>query len=181
MLDIKNFYELLDKEKILFSYKGMLDGDLIDYILQMVDKRLKNVKIKKSVRKKVINVLVECIQNSYHYANQKDSEGDSESKNSSFIVVSQTPVDFIVYTGNYVSPHEAEKLDTQLEAVNAMDESDLREYYIKNLNKDNYPQVGGAGLGLVDISRRSGNKIIYNFDEISDDSLLFSMQVKVKN
>lgn len=177
MLDIKNFYELLDKEKILFSYKGMLDGDLIDYILQMVDKRLKNIKIKKAVRKKVVNVLVECIQNSYHHANGEDVQ----SQDSSFIVVSQTPSDFIVYTGNYVSPQEAKQLDTQLETINAMDENDLREFYIKNLNKDKLPTSGGAGLGLVDISRRSGNKIIYNFDEISDDSLLFSMQVKVKN
>jgi hypothetical protein len=47
------------------------------------------------------------------------------------------------------------------------------------LNHQKLSAKGGGGLGLVDIARKTGNKLKYNFEAVSDDYFFFSLDVIV--
>ncbi|WP_425482535.1 DUF6272 family protein, partial [Fulvivirga aurantia] len=61
-------------------------------------------------------------------------------------------------TGNYLLNKEIPGIRTRIEMVNAMSEEEVKELYRGILNFGGVSQGGGAGLGFVDLARRSGNK-----------------------
>ncbi|MCS6822399.1 MAG: SiaB family protein kinase [Microscillaceae bacterium] len=179
MLDISKYYDILQHERILLSHNGAIDGDLIDLLVQLADKRLAKSKVKNKIRKKVVNILVECLQNSFHYS--VDNEEHTAVVESPFLVIQQNSENFTIFTGNYVTKAQADYLKKKLEDISRMTEAELNETYIKALNKEELPTHGGAGVGLIDIARRAKNQIHYKFTESDNGLYLFSMQIEVKD
>lgn len=180
MLDVHKYYDLLKEENIILSHKGALDGDLIDIIVQLVDKRLFKSKTRTRIKKKVINILVECLQNSFHYTTTfEDDKEQCTLVESPFLILSKHENSYIIFTGNYVTSDRAEHLKERIELVSQLSNKELQEYYIKSLNKDTLPQEGGAGLGLVDIIRRSKHNVSFDFKEVDEVHILFSLLVKI--
>ena len=67
-----------------------------------------------------------------------------------------------------------------LEQVNAMDKEELKAYYKEIIKNGQISSKGGAGLGLIDMARKSGEKMEYAFDQIDDRLSFFTLQIKVK-
>jgi hypothetical protein len=60
-----------------------------------------------------------------------------------------------------------------------MDKEQLKEYYQEVLNGGSMSEKGTAGLGMIDIARKSGNKLEYKFLPISDNMRFFSLNIKI--
>jgi hypothetical protein len=48
------------------------------------------------------------------------------------------------------------------------------------LNHQRLSAKGGGGLGLVDIARKSGNKLEYQFDQYNDNYFFYSLTISVQ-
>jgi Family of unknown function (DUF6272) len=62
-------YHQLIQDHVLFTYNGEIDGELIDMLVQLAEKILKKSCSKLKARKRIVNVLIESLQNSFHYTN----------------------------------------------------------------------------------------------------------------
>ena len=71
MLDIFEFYNQMERNKIMLSFKGDITSELLTSILQIMENKLENIQEEPKVKKKVYNVLVECLQNLYHHLDAK--------------------------------------------------------------------------------------------------------------
>ena len=60
-----------------------------------------------------------------------------------------------------------------------MDKESLKNLYKEALNKGSLSEKGGAGLGLIEMARKSGNKLGFEFEEINDEYSYFYFQTKV--
>ena len=60
-----------------------------------------------------------------------------------------------------------------------MNSSELKAKYLEKLSRTKLSDKGGAGLGLMDIARKSGNKLQYDFENISSQISFFSLIVNV--
>lgn len=171
MLEIHKYYKMLKDENIILSHNGALDSEVIDLLLDLTDKKLTKLKIRRGVRKKVFNILVECLQNSLHYI--KEFDEDTPLVHSPFLIIIKKENSFIISTGNFVTEERAEFLKNKLNEINTLSSEDLQEHYIRALDKKTLPTEGGAGLGLVDIVRRSKHRVSFDFQEIinSNDRL----------
>ena len=67
MIDAFNIYNKMDKNNILLSFKGDITSELLTSILQIMESKLDNLQEEPKIKKKVYNVLVECLQNLYHH------------------------------------------------------------------------------------------------------------------
>lgn len=67
----------------------------------------------------------------------------------------------------------------RLESINAMSPEDLKILYKEILNNDRLSEKGGGGLGMIDIARKTGQKLNFNFAEINDKYSFFSLNIKV--
>ncbi len=63
MLDVFEIYEKMEKNDILLSFKGEITSDLLTSILQIMENKMVNMQEEPKLKKKVYNVLVECLQN----------------------------------------------------------------------------------------------------------------------
>ena len=67
MVDIYDFYDKMERNNIMLSFKGDVTSELLTSILQIMETKLDNMQEEPKTKKKVYNVLVECLQNLYHH------------------------------------------------------------------------------------------------------------------
>ena len=54
-------YDKMDKNNILLSFKGDITSELLTSILQIMENKMENMQEEPKTKKKVYNVLVECL------------------------------------------------------------------------------------------------------------------------
>ncbi|GAJ23666.1 unnamed protein product, partial [marine sediment metagenome] len=64
-------------------------------------------------------------------------------------------------------------LSTMLEHINSLDKKGLTQLYMKQLRKGRLSDRGGAGLGFIDIKRKTGKDLKYDFLPIDKDTSFF--------
>lgn len=179
--DVYALYHTMEKENILLSFKGVVTSDLLSSVLSIMESKMDYMDESPKMKKKVFNVLVECLQNLYHHIEPNEEEKTVdllESKSALFLVARQQD-NFMISTGNYIDVENATILEERLEKINAMDKEQLKEYYQEVLNSGSMSDKGTAGLGMIDIARKSGNKLEYKFLPISDNMRFFSLNIKI--
>ena len=62
----------------------------------------------------------------------------------------------------------------------AMDSNDLNKKYRKILSNGEFSVNGGAGLGLIDIVRKTNGNLTYEFNPDGEDSSLFILEVNIQ-
>jgi hypothetical protein len=78
---------------------------------------------------------------------------------------------------NPVSNAEAEHVVEQLNGLEQLIPEQLKERYLESLKSDSRTERGGAGLGLIEMARRSGNALRHHLAPIDPEHQLFSLQV----
>jgi hypothetical protein len=168
MLDhVFDLYSDLERHRVMLSFKGNLTPELVTALLGLVQKR-------------VFNVVMECLQNLYHHNAQRSGTDAVRTDDAQGVVmIAQTDKGYSVLTGNFMAEGEVERLKEHLDHVNALAPDELRDLYKEKLADGRYSASGGGGLGLIDIARRSGNKLEYGFVPFDTQSTFFSLNVNV--
>ena len=55
----------------------------------------------------------------------------------------------------------------------------LKQMYKKQINEGKISSRGGAGLGLIDIARKSGQKLKYQFLDLNNNYYFFILEIEV--
>ena len=84
-----------------------------------------------------------------------------------------------IITGNFILNENSIELKSRIDKINAMDAEQLRAYYLDKLNTTEISEKGGAGLGMIDLVRKSGNKIEYRFDDVNEQLSFFSLIINI--
>jgi hypothetical protein len=82
-------------------------------------------------------------------------------------------------SGNPVQKKNVEKLSKTLEHINNLDKDGLKEMYKEIIKNTTISEKGGAGLGFVDMARKSGSKLEFEFPEMNSDYCFFCLKVNV--
>lgn len=68
--NIENYFSDQSNRNIILFYKGNVDSDVINHVLDTVEDKMVEVNEQSRFRKKVYNVLVESLQNLYHHVDR---------------------------------------------------------------------------------------------------------------
>ena len=124
--------------------------------------------------------MVECLQNLYHHIEDDDeSKKHLKKSKSALIMVVRNEDGYYIQTGNYIDRTIVTELEERLIKINTLEKEQLREYYKEVLSNGNISEKGTAGLGMIDIARKSGNKLDFKFLDIDQDFSFFSLNVKI--
>jgi len=66
-----------------------------------------------------------------------------------------------------------------LEEINSLDKEGLKQLYKKQMREGRLSDKGGAGLGFIDIARKTGNKLEYHFLPIDETSSFFLLSSSI--
>ncbi len=177
MIEVYDYFNRMNEDNVMLAFKGGITSDLLSSLLQIAENKLDKATDKPKVKKKVFNILVECFQNVYHHFDRPLK--DDEISNSAILMVGKEDEFFVIMTGNFIENDKVEALREKIEFINSLDKEQLKNVYREVLNNEQISDKGGAGLGMIDIVRRSGQKIIYDFQPVNDSYSYFSLQIRV--
>jgi hypothetical protein len=178
MIDIYEYYKNMQSKNIVLAYKGYISEELFNSLLQIAENKLGKIELKSRTRKRVFNILVEILQNIFHHIDGKDENVEHDFLSVVFLL-SKYESDYKIFTGNHILQSKVEELKSKIDFINAMNGEELRAEYRKTLYQGDVSEKGGAGLGIIDIARRSGEKINYNFKQVDEYYSFFSLEVKI--
>ncbi len=186
MLDLYDFYDKMERNKIMLSFKGDVTSELLTSILQIMEAKLENLQEESKIKKKVYNVLVECLQNLYHHMDEMSAavdvnatEVEPKVTRSAIFMIGKQGEHYTIITGNYIFNKNVANFKAKLDKINAMDKEQLKEYYKEVLAEGGFSEKGGGGLGMIDIARKSGHTLDYVFDPIDDVYSFFNLTIKI--
>ena len=178
--NIESFLPDLSKNNIILFYKGNVDSDVINQILDTVEEKMVKLNDQAKLRKRVYNVLVESLQNLYHHVDKVPSDfEDQTAEKFGMLVVQKVDTGYKITTGNFVRADNVEKLEEKIKRINRSSHDEIKELYKFILNHQRISAKGGGGLGLVDIARKTGNKLEYAFKEYNNQYSFFFLDIAV--
>lgn len=165
----KEFDKSVKESDILMIYKGDFGKDSIMPIIQIIEERLNADE--DPTNKAFFLILVELLQNvSRHSMDAVQKDG--------IFSISNGAGGYTIAVGNVVDGATREELAKRIDELNAMDLDGLKQLYKKTLREGSFSDKGGAGLGLIEIARKSRDKLAYSFDELAAGKYFFTFNVK---
>jgi len=164
-------------------YKGAITFDLVTSIIETLDRKIGNIEDNKKVQKMFYNAAVECVHNLYHHMDEvkgvfeEISEHDAKS---GLITVTAKPNYYNLLTGNFIPNENTLDLKSRIDEINSTDKEGLRTLYKETLSNGEFSEKGTAGLGLIQLARKTGEKLNYKFDKVNSSYSYFTFQIRVK-
>ncbi len=178
--DLVNWYNEKQQGEVILQYAGSIFSDVVTDTLSEFESKAKTLSDLKRVKKKVYNVLVECVQNLYHHVDEPPLDaGIDEKDRYGAIVLSKDGTFYRISTGNFVKKEKISLIKDRIDQANSLSDDEIKMVYREILNNSEFSDKGGGGLGMLDIVRKTGNKLEYNFFQVDDDYIFFALDVYI--
>ncbi|MCK5536304.1 MAG: SiaB family protein kinase [Bacteroidales bacterium] len=169
---VYNFYLKMKDSNVSLAYEGEITHQITKAFTSLTESNMANDEDYSSVQRKVFHVMVECLQNISKHAEpignlpvSKDGRG--------IFMISKSEDEYNVTTGNVVSNDKIEELSEMLDNINSLDKMGLKQLYKQQIREGRLSPKGGAGLGFIDIVRKTGEKLVFDFLSINEDQSFF--------
>jgi hypothetical protein len=161
------------KERLMFVYRGVVTNENSVPLLMLLEKEMENSEFGFVGRKRLFMFVLESLQNVSRHSNK------SQHANMSLVVYSKTDTGYTVTTGNVIPTAGISDLKTRLEEINNLETNEIRNVYRKMLSNAEFSSKGGAGLGLIEMAKKTGNKLDFDFVPIDDEFSYFILSKTV--
>jgi len=169
-------YKSCEEDQLSFSYRGPFHESLTERIVDISENTVADQLGLKKINRKVSFLLVECFQNIIKHG-EKIKEDQSELFDEGMFSFKNHGDSYVINSINIVRDDEVEALKNTVDLVNSKSKQELKELYKQQLVDNEMSDKGGAGLGLIEIARKSGNKLLYEFERLSNGYHQFHQQV----
>lgn len=176
---VYDLHKTMIANNLILVYEGEFTQEITKSVLAMAERNMDAIGEIANVKRKVFNVMVECLQNIVKHAedlNEKDEDG---LKNNAIFMLGKQVNEYIVTSGNPVRNEVIPKIQGKIEKINALDKDGLKDLYKEIIKNTEISDKGGAGLGFVDMARKSGEKLGFSFEPINDEFAFFALRITV--
>lgn len=182
--DVNSFdlYNKIYNENVLLMYKGAITFDLVTSVIETLDRKIAQIESDKKVQKLFYSAAVEVIHNLYHHMDEIKGQFEDISEHdakSGMITVLAKEDYYNILTGNFIPTKNTFDLKDKIEEVNTTDKDGLRALYKETLSNGQFSDKGTAGLGLIQLARKTGEKLNFKFDKVNGDYSYFTFQIKI--
>jgi Family of unknown function (DUF6272) len=176
---IYDLHRTMMAQKLILVYEGDFTQETTKSILSMAERNLDSSGEDSGIKRKVFNVMVEALQNIVKHSSEQNLQAGSLISKSAIFMISKDDSRYCVMTGNPISKTNVAKLTANLNDLNGKDKEGLKEMYKDIIKNTQISEKGGAGLGFVDMARKSGEKLEFTFANMDADYEFFCLKVKI--
>jgi hypothetical protein len=163
--------------EISLVYEGEITQEITKIFTTMTEKNLEKNAESNTVQRKVFHVMVECLQN---ISKHGDSINDESDERRGILMICRDNDNYNVITGNIVKKDKVPGMRKSLEHINSLTKEELSALHKQQMRGGALSDKGGAGLGFIDMVKKTGSKLIFQFQELNDDVSFFILTSKVK-
>lgn len=180
-MDLLRKYKNIYDTNIILMYKGEVTFDLVTSIIETLEVRIGELESDRIIKKKFYGAATECIQNLYHHMDEVAEDADISTYDSKagLLMVTARKKFFNIMTGNFIPTSKIANIKSKIDNINSMEKDELKKLYKEILYNGEFSDKGTAGLGFVEIARKTGQKLSYEFHEINDEYSYFTLQIRV--
>jgi len=172
------FFKMFENDNYCLLYDGNIVDDVTDKLIDISEFNFKQQEDTEQSRKKVSFLLAECFQNIIRHSGKEEFE--SKTRDFGFFLTRNIYGIYFITSGNLIQNKNVANLKAQLNKVNGLEKDELKALYRDVLANQGFSQKGGAGLGLIEIARKSEQKIEFIFDNFNDDFSVFYNQIMLR-
>ena len=175
---IYEMHQMMLKNKIILVYEGEFTQEITKSVLAMAERNLDSLGEESTIKRKVFNVMVECLQNIVKHS--EDYIKEDKQINTAIFMIGKQEDSYVITSGNAIKDEEVDEIRQQLDQINGLDKNGLKSLYQNIIkSKSGLSSKGGAGLGFVAMARRSGQKLEYQFEDMGDKLSFFSLRTTI--
>ena len=175
---VYKFHEAMVKQKLSLVYEGEVNQSVTKIFAAMTENKMEESEDNLTTKKRVYHVMVECLQNICKHADEVET-GEPEIPGSGIIMVGTDNDIYSITTGNVVSNDKVDVIKHALSELNGLDKDAVKKLYKEKLRSNKISDKGGAGLGFIDIVKKTGNPAEYSFEKINDKTSFFVLKSTV--
>lgn len=150
-------------ERLMFAYRGVVTNENSVPLLMLLENEMKSSEYGFTGRKRLFMFVLESLQNVQRHSNL------NQHASMSLVVYSKTDNGYTVSTGNVIPNESIDILKSKLDEVNKLATDDIRSVYRQMLKNAELSNKGGAGLGLIEMAKKTGNRLDYSFSPIDNE------------
>ena len=168
--------KMMQTNGIKLIYEGEINQTLTKVFAALTEKKLEDGNEDISITKKVYHVMIECLQNICKHSGS--NENNMSSSNGIFMI-SEDDENYSVTTGNMIAVERALYLKETLDSINKLSKEEIKAAYMKQMREGSLSGSGGAGLGFLDIAKKTGNKFNYYIGELNSEFCIFVLKTTI--
>lgn len=164
----------LNDPRLLLLHKGNVTSQLIELIIEALEQSVTDLENDRKIKMKLTNVFIEAFQNVGNHSVKSPLLPSAD-----IVLVISTDEYYKITTQNLIEKSQSEGLTKKLETINTYSQEQLREVYKKSLVEEEFSDKGTAGLGFIDIARKTGQKLLFKVQPFNDDFDFFTFEARV--
>ncbi len=163
----------MQKEDLMFAYRGLVTLENSVPLIMLIEREMETAEYGPVARKRLFMFVVESLQNVAKHVDQAETSGMS------LILYSKIKGGYTVTTGNVISSDNVEGLRKRLDEINRLNPDEIRSVYRRMLTDSSLSSKGGAGLGLIEMAKKTGNRLDYDFRRLNEQQHYFMLSKTV--
>jgi hypothetical protein len=167
---------------IILNHTGVIQYETIGDLIHAFKHQIHGLGIQTGTTKKVLLVMIESLENIMKHSECCTGQNGKASQNYLPVFsIRKNTHQFVIASSNPVRRPNIPAFKDKLDRLNALNQQGLKDYYKETITNGQFTNRGGAGLGLIEIAKISGNKIAYEFLPIDKNCDRFSMVITIND
>lgn len=185
--NLMNFRQQLIENNIVLSFEGQMSQGVLISLVDTLKKRLNDDNFSSDkvldnyeyLVRKIYAVFVELAQNIQNHSSSKLT-GDHREPGGGIILIKEDEDAYVIQSGNLIEQIKADALGKKIEDLNQLDDSQLRKLYKQQLRSARNEGKTGAGIGLIDLLRKSQQALEFEMNNYDEKHQFFTLKVILK-
>jgi hypothetical protein len=175
---VYSFFKTMKGNEIRLAYEGKMSHQITKAFIALAEAQMAEDQEAIRVQRIIFHVMVECLQNVSRHADDGEP-GDNVYSGDGIFMMSKDSNAYYITTGNAILNKKIPALKDLIDKVNELDSPMLKDFYMKQMREGRLSDKGGAGLGFIDIRRKTGSKLEYYFLPVSEKISFFMLTTAI--
>jgi len=167
-MDISKIRNIMAEEGIIFSFSGIISQSIAEFMVETVSRQFEKQGHEKTTIRSMFLIAIEQLQNIMSYSKEKIVSSSNIYISPGILVVGfdEKKQKYYVSSSNEVNSEDEKKITKKVNLINSMAKDEQRKYLRDKLKTAEDTHSRGAGVGLIEMAKRSSEKLEYSFENI---------------
>ncbi len=172
-------FKTFREDKFSFVYQGFFTNNIVITAIELIENNLIKHSGFRKLRHKLSFLMIESFQNITRYGDEPENKNHEYRKE--LFLVRNVKDHFYIASANIIENSKIDYVNAKLKEVNQLEHSQLNKLYQNVLTNNHFTDAGGAGLGFIEMVRKTKQKLEFDFVKIDENYSYFYLLIKIKN
>jgi len=180
--DLADIRGMMHDKGVMFCFSGYMTESILSGLSGAVRQKLEVEDADRKTVRGLFSIFVELVQNVIRYSAEKNVRPDPEKMidlRYGVITVGKGPNGYFVSCGNLIENKDVSRLSTGLSEIVNLDRDELHKLYKMTLKGPTPATSKGAGVGFIEIARRTDDGFEFDFRQIDENHSFFAVRANM--